>query len=261
MLAVISIRKLSSSPPFHSSKTTASASLSKPLRCFSNAYASEISCISPYSIPLCTIFTKWPAPPAPIHSQQGVPSSSLAAMPCRISFTSGQASAEPPGITDGPCKAPSSPPEMPVPTKYMPFSSTSFTRRSVSWKSEFPPSIITSPGDRNGVNCAISSSTGRPALTIIMILRGRLTASTNCSMECVPMKCLSFPRPPVKRSTTPSSPGALRLYTATVKPLLSIFSARFSPITASPINPISAFISYLFYFILNKSFIDSLMEG
>lgn len=37
---------------------------------------------------------------------------------------------------------------IPVPTKYIPCASISFTRRSVSWKSELPPSIITSPGDK-----------------------------------------------------------------------------------------------------------------
>ena len=33
-----------------------------------------MSCMSPYSIPLCTIFTKCPAPSDPTQSQQGSPS-------------------------------------------------------------------------------------------------------------------------------------------------------------------------------------------
>ena len=78
-------------------------------------YDSQMSCMSPYSIPLWTIFTKWPAPSLPTQSQQGVPSSTLAAMAWKIGFTAGQAAGEPPGMIDGPLSAPSSPPETPVP--------------------------------------------------------------------------------------------------------------------------------------------------
>lgn len=53
----------------------------------------------------------------PIQSQQGVPSGNLAAICCKIGFTKGHACTEPPGIIDGPCNAPISPPEIPVPTK------------------------------------------------------------------------------------------------------------------------------------------------
>ena len=115
--------------------------------------------MSPYSMPLCTVLTKCPAPPGPIHAQHGVPSGSLAAMDCRISLTSGHACGAPPGMIDGPLSAPSSPPEMPVPTKYIPLSASSFTRRSVSMNDEFPPSMMTSPRSRWGSSCPISSST------------------------------------------------------------------------------------------------------
>ena len=55
-----------------------------------------------------------------------------------------------------------------------------------------------------------------------------------------PSMFLPFARPFIKRSTTPSStPGTVRLYTDTCHPLLSMFKARFSPITAKPISPIS----------------------
>ena len=37
-----------------------------------------------------------------------------------------------------------------------------------------------------------------------------------------------------------STRATVRLYTATRKPLLSMFSAKFSPITASPMRPMSA---------------------
>ncbi len=33
-----------------------------------------MSCMSEYSMPLCTIFTKWPAPSGPMWVQQGTPS-------------------------------------------------------------------------------------------------------------------------------------------------------------------------------------------
>ena len=74
-------------------------------------------------MPLCTIFTKWPAPFSPTHSQQGAPST-LAAMAWKIGPTAGQAFADPPGMMDGPRRAPSSPPETPVPMKRRPLDST-----------------------------------------------------------------------------------------------------------------------------------------
>jgi hypothetical protein len=44
-------------------------------------YASQMSCMSPYSMPLWTIFTKCPAPSSPIHSQHGAfPSSATCAL-------------------------------------------------------------------------------------------------------------------------------------------------------------------------------------
>ena len=58
--------------------------------------------MSPYSMPLCTIFTKWPAPFSPTQSQQGVPSSVFAAIAWKIGFTSGQAAGVPPGMIEGP---------------------------------------------------------------------------------------------------------------------------------------------------------------
>jgi hypothetical protein len=52
-------------------------------------------------------------------------------MAWKMGFTSGQAFSLPPGIMLGPLRAPSSPPETPVPTKSSPLASTSFVRRSV----------------------------------------------------------------------------------------------------------------------------------
>ena len=36
-----------------------------PVPCLIRSYASAISCMSAYSMPLCTIFTKCPAPSGP----------------------------------------------------------------------------------------------------------------------------------------------------------------------------------------------------
>ena len=75
-----------------------------------------MSCMSPYSMPLWTIFTKWPAPSSPTQSQQGVPSATLAAIAWKIGFTCGQAAGDAAGHdATGRCSAPSSPPETPVP--------------------------------------------------------------------------------------------------------------------------------------------------
>src|SRR6476659_6830713 len=54
-------------------------------------YDSPMSCMSPYSIPLCTIFTKCPAPSEPTQSQHGVPSATLAAMAWKMGLTCGHA--------------------------------------------------------------------------------------------------------------------------------------------------------------------------
>jgi hypothetical protein len=65
---------------------------------------------------------------------------------------------------------------------------------------------------------------------------GFFKEATNSSIECVPIIFLSLPLPSTKLSTF----DTVLLYTATVKPLLSIFNTKFSPMTAKPIRPISA---------------------
>jgi len=157
-------------------------------------YASPISCMSPYSMPLCTIFTKWPAPSAPTQSQQGTPST-FAAIACRSGFRRGHAAADPPGIRLGPFSAPSSPPDTPQPTKLNPFSSTYFARRMVSRKFEFPPSMTISPGDRSGRSPSSISSTGLPARIISMILRGGARLWTNSGSDSAPRRSSPLPRP------------------------------------------------------------------
>ena len=146
-------------------------------------YASQINCMSPYSMPLWVIFTKCPAPSRPTHSQQASPSGVLAQIAWKMSFTSGHAATLPPGIIEGPKRAPSSPPDTPVPMNIRPLLSRYCVRRMVSGKCEFPPSMIRSPGSRNGSSVSMNSSTGLPALTISMILRGRFSSFTISSIE------------------------------------------------------------------------------
>ena len=144
-------------------------------------------------------------------------------------------SREPPGMREGPLRAPSSPPETPMPTKWIPVPSSSFPRRCVSVKREFPPSIMTSPFSSNGAICWITASTGAPAFTMIIALRGRVSAPTNSSIVRVGVIFLSLARPAANLSVT----SVVRLKTATENPLESMFRTRFSPITARPMRPIS----------------------
>ena len=132
IFAVISIRYPPNPPDSQSSKNCAICSLVKELQFFKIKDASDISCISAYSIPLWTIFTKCPAPPSPIHLQHTVPSEFFAAADCNIFLTFVQAFGLPPTIIDAPWRAPSSPPDMPVPTNNIPSLSSASTRRAVS---------------------------------------------------------------------------------------------------------------------------------
>ena len=60
-----------------------------------------MSCMSPYSMPLCTIFTKWPAPSGPTCVTHA-PESLFAAMASKTGWIACHDSFEPPGISDGP---------------------------------------------------------------------------------------------------------------------------------------------------------------
>ena len=210
-------------------------------------YASQMSCMSPYSMPLWTIFTKWPAPFSPTQSQQGEPSSTLAQIAWKMGLTNGHAAGEPPGIREGPFSAPSSPPETPQPTYSRPLLSTYSVRRMVSGKWLLPPSMRMSPGSRMGRSWSMRLSTACPALTIIMIFRGLARLSANSWREYVPMMFLPLARP----STNFVTFSVVRLNTATVKPLDSMFITRFSPMTARPTRPMSAFFMSLSPFFIS----------
>jgi len=117
-----------------------------------------------------------------------------------------------------------------------------------------------SPGSSKGTSWLIKMSTTLPAITINMHLRGLLIDFTNSSILWQPTIFFSFPRPPTKSSTynkgrnqnqhicclsLQSTLETVRLNTATVNPLLSMLRMRFSPITASPITPMSAMLNKL----------------
>ncbi|SCD39367.1 hypothetical protein GA0115236_104919 [Streptomyces sp. IgraMP-1] len=72
------MRYESSRPVFQVRKISAISAGEYPPTSRSSWYASPMSCMSAYSIPLWTILTKWPAPSGPTWVTQGVPSSAFA---------------------------------------------------------------------------------------------------------------------------------------------------------------------------------------
>ncbi len=77
-------------------------------------------------------------------------------------------------MIDGPCRAPSSPPDTPMPRNGTPASSAAAARRRVSLKFALPASMIRSSGPSIGRSAAIIASTASPAGTIRMIARARV---------------------------------------------------------------------------------------
>src|SRR5690606_32178795 len=139
----------------------------------------------------------------------------------------------PPGMMLGPSSAPSSPPDTPVPMKRRPRSAQYWPRLRVSWKCELPPSMMMSPSSSSGTSSSITLSTGAPAFTMTMILRGRSSAWTNSSMLSLPVKAPSFP----KSARNFLVRSEVRLCTATGNPCLAMLRARLAPMTASPVTP------------------------
>ncbi len=82
-------------------------------------------------------------------------------------------------MIDGPRRAPSSPPEMPAPTKLMPVSRTAFSRRMVSVNSALPPSTMMSPGSNASTRASITASVPAPALTMMIAVRGFCSDAAN----------------------------------------------------------------------------------
>ena len=103
--------------------------------------------------------------------------STLAAIAFHIGFDLSHAHGSPPGISEGPNLAPSSPPETPEPKNRRPRSFSSFSRRMVSVHRALPPSMMISPCWSRGARLLITASVGLPALTSMTILRGRASDS------------------------------------------------------------------------------------
>src|SRR5690606_11892354 len=85
----------------------------------------------------------------------------------------------------------------------------------------------------SGTSSSITLSTGAPAFTMTMILRGRSSAWTNSSMLSLPVKAPSFP----KSARNFLVRSEVRLCTATGNPCLAMLRARLAPMTASPVTP------------------------
>ena len=151
-----------------------------------------MSCMSAYSMPLWTIFTKCPAPSGPTWVVHGTPST-LAAIASSIGPSAAYDSGDPPGMIDGPLSAPSSPPETPMPTKCRPASRSAASRRRVSRKCALPPSMIMSPGSSSGANSSITASVAAPAFTMMTRRRGRSRLATNSSAVRAGTKAPSWP--------------------------------------------------------------------
>ena len=133
----------------------------------------------------------------------------------------------------GPFSAPSSPPETPTPRKRSPRSFIALSRRWVSLKCELPPSMIVSPSSSSGASSSITASTAGPALTMVMIVRGRSSAWTNSSVVPVPVIGPSEPCSDMNCSVL----DAVRLCTAIGMSWWATLRARFAPITARPVRP------------------------
>jgi hypothetical protein len=141
-----------------------------------------MSCMSAYSMPLWIILTKWPAPSLPTWVTQGSPSAT-AAIEARMGPRVSYASFEPPGMIDGPFSAPSSPPEMPAPTKFRPRSLRAASRLRVSWKFALPPSTMMSPSSKRSASWSMTASVPFPACTMMIAVRGFCSDAANSSID------------------------------------------------------------------------------
>ena len=68
-----------------------------------------------------------------------------------------------------------------MPTKLNPRSRTAFSRRIVSVNSEFPPSMMMSPGSKTSISDSMTASVGAPAFTMMSAVRGFCSAAANSS--------------------------------------------------------------------------------
>ena len=122
---------------------------------------------------------------------------------------------------EGPCSAPSSPPDTPVPMYSSPLDSTSRVRRSVSVYRLLPPSIRMSPGCSSGTSWLDELIDRAAGLHQQDDLAWTARVATSSSSVCAPTKRLPLARP-CRNSVTLAG---VRLWTPTVYPG-SRYSAR-----------------------------------
>src|SRR6266404_661371 len=134
--------------------------------------------MSPYSIPLCTISTKRPAPEGPTCAY---PSSGARAVKTGSSRFTGSSS--PPAMRQKPTFSPQIPPDTPTSTKWTPLASASPCRRCESRKFELPPSMMTSPFSAMPSSCWNASSVIFPAGIISQNARGASSCVFSSSSE------------------------------------------------------------------------------
>ena len=110
-------------------------------------------------------FEHLPAPEGPTQSQQAS-SPTLAEMPWRMSLMCGHASGLPPGMMDGPYRAPSSPPDTPDPTKRKPTEWSGVEWRGVGVKWEVGGCSAVQCNDNVSMNVRTRKSQCRRAATV-----------------------------------------------------------------------------------------------
>ena len=103
--------------------------------------------------------------------------------------------------------------------------------------------MMTSPLSKSGISCSMTISTGFPALIISITFLGFFNIDISVFTSSVPPIGNPFARPFKKVLTV----LIFLEFTATEKPLEAIFKARFSPMTAMPINPTSYNIKYYLF--------------
>ena len=129
-------------------------------------------------------------PGAPPVNSTPVVASTFAAIASQIGLSSAHAAGSPPGMSEGPKRAPSSPPETPEPINRKPLALRAFSLRMVSVQRALPPSIIMSPAVKTLASSSITASVAVPALTKITALRGVLRLAAKSASVAAP---LSFP--------------------------------------------------------------------
>ena len=97
--------------------------------------------------------------------------------------------------------------------------------------------MMMSPGSTSSASSSITASVGPPAFTMIRIFRGTASDATKSADDS---DGTNVPSPPCS-SISASVLAYDRLCTAVTNPLRAKLRARFDPITARPVTPISAF--------------------